>query len=51
MRAARGNGESKPPPVLGGVIEILDYDNGVVDSDDILERHSFVSPRSVGNLS
>jgi hypothetical protein len=51
MRAARRDGESKSPPVRGGVVEILDYDNGVVDSDDILKRHSFVSPPSAGNLS
>jgi hypothetical protein len=51
VRAARRNGDSEPPPVLGGAIEILDHDDGVVDSDDIFERHSFVSPPPIGNLS
>ena len=44
VRAARRHGKAKPLPVLGGLVEIPDHDDGVIDSDDILECHSFGSP-------
>jgi hypothetical protein len=33
------------------VVEILDHNDGMIDSDDIFQRHSFVSPALIGNLS
>jgi hypothetical protein len=44
--AARRHGEAEAFPVRGGLIEIPDHDHGMIDSDDILERHAFVSPGS-----
>ena len=44
VRAALRHREAKALPVLGGVVEIPDHDDGVIDSDDVLERHSSVSP-------
>jgi hypothetical protein len=44
VRAARRHRETKAFPGLGGLIEILDHDDGVIDPDDILECHSFDSP-------
>ena len=44
VRAARRHHEAEPFPVLGGFVEIPDHDNGVIDTDDILECHCFVSP-------
>ncbi len=44
VRAARRHGKAKPLPVLGGSVEIPDHDDGVIDSDDILECHSYVFP-------
>jgi hypothetical protein len=35
MGAARRNRETKPPPVFGGLIQIPDDDDGVVDSDNV----------------
>ena len=43
VRAARRQRESKPLPVLGGVVEIPHYDDGVIDPDDIFECHSLFS--------
>jgi hypothetical protein len=42
--AARRHGEPEPLPVVGGLVEILHHDDGVIDSDDVFECHSFVSP-------
>ena len=44
VRAARRHREAEPLPVLGGLVEIPHHDDGVIDSDDVLECHSFVSP-------
>jgi hypothetical protein len=48
MGAARRDGEAEPLPVRGGGVEIPSHDDGMVDSDDIPERHSAVSPASIG---
>ena len=44
MRAARGHSEAETLPVRGGLVEIPDHDHSVIDADDILERHVYVSP-------
>ena len=44
VRAARRQREAKALPARGGIVEIPDHDDGVIDSDDVLECHSFVSP-------
>jgi hypothetical protein len=50
VRAARRHGEAKTPPVLCGLVEIRDHDDGVIHPDDVVERHSFVSPAGIGIL-
>jgi len=41
--AARRHRETKAFPVLRSLIEIPDHDDGMINSDDIVERHAFVS--------
>jgi hypothetical protein len=36
MRASRRKRESKPLPVLGSFIQVVDDDNRMVNSDDVL---------------
>ena len=46
-------GETVNPSRLqfsAALIEILDHDDGVIDSNDIFECHAFVSPPSIGIL-
>ena len=42
--AARRHGEAEPFVIFGGLVEVLDHDHGVIDSDDVLECH-FLSSR------
>jgi len=51
VRAARRHGKAEPFPVLGGLVEIPNHDDGVIDSDDIPERHCFVSSASTRKVS
>ncbi|MET3242594.1 hypothetical protein ABIF36_008082 [Bradyrhizobium japonicum] len=37
--AARRHREAELPVVLGGLVEVLHHDHGVVDTDDVLEGH------------
>ena len=39
VRAARRYGEAKPFPVFGGLVEISDHDDGVIQSDEIFQCH------------
>jgi hypothetical protein len=41
--AARRQREAEPLPGLGRRIELLHHDDGVIDTDDVLQGHAFVS--------
>ena len=42
--AARRHRETQPLLVLGGLVEVFHHDDGVIDSDDVFECHSVISP-------
>jgi len=37
--AARRDGKAQPLPVLRGAVEVVDDDDGMIDPDDVLQRH------------